>query len=160
MLRAHKPIYQGDSITSMSKKDLTTGRLARAAGVHVQTIRYYHRQGLLPEPERKASGYRQYAPEDVRRIQFIKRAQGLGFSLKEIKELLDLKAQPGTSNREVKERTLARIDTIDLRLRELQRMKTALERLVASCDGQGTIRECTILKALDESESPHTTPGK
>jgi MerR family mercuric resistance operon transcriptional regulator len=76
---------------------LTIGQLAKQAGVNIETIRYYERQGLLPEPPRRASGYRQYSAEFVKRIQFIKRAQTLGFSLKEIAELLDLRIESDTA---------------------------------------------------------------
>jgi DNA-binding transcriptional MerR regulator len=76
---------------------LTTGELANWAGVNVETLRFYERKGLLPRPPRRASGYREYPLECVRLIRFIKRAQELGFSLREIRELLDLRVQPGVT---------------------------------------------------------------
>ena len=75
----------------------TIGQMAKQAGVNIETVRFYEREGLIPEPPRKASGYRQYSPDFVKRILFIKRAQTLGFSLKEIAELLDLRVEPDTA---------------------------------------------------------------
>jgi MerR family copper efflux transcriptional regulator len=127
---------------------LTTGQLARRAGVNGQTIRYYRRRGLLPEPPRSPSGYR-YFPEDaVRRIRFIKRGQQLGFSLEEIKELLALRVQPGATCAQVRRRAEAKIQDVNQRIRALEVIRTALERLAASCAGRGPVSECPILENL------------
>ena len=131
---------------------LTIGQVAKQAGVGVETVRFYERQGLLDEPPRRASGYRQYAQDVVPRIQFIRRARDLGFSLKEISELLSLRLGPERTSSEVKARTEAEIVTINAKLQELQRMKAALVELVASCDGRGPISYCTILDALDRQK--------
>ena len=99
------------------------GTLARQADVAIDTVRYYERQGLLPAPERTESGYRSYAPGDVARLRFIRRAKTLGF-------------------------TLGEIGDVDARIAELQRMRGGLERLVSSCPGHGPLEHCPILDAL------------
>src|SRR3990172_1289903 len=107
-------------------KNLTIGQLAQKAQVNIETVRYYERRGLVPEPPRRESGYRQYSPDTVGRITFIKRAQDLGFSLKEIQELLSLRVDPGTTSTDIKMRAEAKLTDIDTKLRDLKRMKTAL----------------------------------
>src|SRR5690554_93003 len=92
------------------------GEFARRAGVNVQTVRYYERRGLLPEPDRQASGYREYTEANLERLQFIRRSQELGFTLSEIGDLLTLRADPQTTAAEVKERAEAKIDDIDARI--------------------------------------------
>jgi len=128
---------------------LTIGQVAKQAGVGIETVRFYERQGLLDEPPRRASGYRQYTPEAVTRIQFIKRSQELGFSLKEITELLSLRVDPETTCGEVKQRAEAKIANINAKLRDLQQMKEALTTLVAACSGSGPTSHCPILDALE-----------
>lgn len=144
---------------------LTIGQVAKHAGVGVETVRFYERQGLLDEPPRRASGYRQYTPEAVTRIQFIKRAKELGFSLKEITELLSLRVDPATTCGEVKQRAEAKIADINAKLRDLQQMKEALTTLVAACSGSGPTSQCPILDALEShdataSAGPHAEPRK
>src|SRR5574337_2218757 len=130
-------------------KSLTRGQLAKAAHVNIETIRYYERRGLVPEPLRRESGYRQYVPDTVGRITFIKRAQELGFSLKEIQELLSWRVDPGMTSADIKRRAEAKLADIDTKLRDLQRMKTALIQLTAACSGRGPSSECLILDALE-----------
>ncbi len=130
-------------------KPLTIGTVARLAGVGVETVRYYQRRGLIAEPSRRESGYRQYGPEAVRRIRFVRRAKELGFSLRQIKELLELQADPGTSCEGVKQRAEAKIVEIERKIRDLQEMNTVLRRLAAACGGRGTVTACPILEALD-----------
>lgn len=132
---------------------LTTGEVAERAGVNIQTVRYYERRGLLPEPARLPSGYRAYDADYVARIHFIKRAQELGFSLSEIEELLSLRATPDESSREVRARTVAKITEIEEKIRDLHRMKTTLEHLAAACDGHGTTGDCPILHALEGDDA-------
>lgn len=127
---------------------LTIGQLAKLAHVNIETIRYYERRGLIPEPPRRESGYRQYAPDTVGRITFIKRAQELGFSLKEIQELLSLRVNPRTTSTEIKRRAEVKLADIETKLRDLKRMKTALMKLTAACRGRGPASECPILDAL------------
>ena len=131
---------------------LTIGQVARRAGVGLETVRFYEREGLIDHPPRKASGYRQYPEQVILRLRFIRRAKELGFSLKEISELLALRVDPTTTCGDVMKQAQAKIIDIDQRITTLQRMKTALLRLVASCDGSSPISECPILEALDSEE--------
>lgn len=130
-------------------KGLTIGQLAKAAGIGVETVRFYEREGLLAKPPRRRSGYRQFPPDSVRRVLFIRRAKELGFTLKEIGELLSLRVDPSTTCADVRSMARAKIVDIDARMAELDRMKAALERLARSCRGQGPSSECPILDALD-----------
>ncbi len=132
----------------------TIGKTARQAGVGVETIRFYERKGLIAAPPRRSSGYRQYPPETVQRLRFIKHAKDLGFSLQEIGELLELRVAPGTTCGHIKRRAETKIADIDGRIRSLQRMRRALKRLAAACDGKAPVRECPILDALDDAKRP------
>jgi MerR family copper efflux transcriptional regulator len=127
---------------------LTTGQLAKQAGVNIETIRYYERKGLIPKPHRRDSGYRQYPEAMIPRILFIKHAKTLGFSLKEIKELLLLKHDPKTPCSEVRKRAESKIEDIDEKIRTLQKMRKALSKLTKSCTGSGPARECPILETV------------
>ena len=135
---------------------LTIGEVAKRAAVHIETLRYYERQGLVARPPRSKSNYRLYPEETVRRVQFIKRAQQLGFSLKEIQELLALRTAPQAQGTDVRERTLAKIHEIEHKVRALQARQTALTRLVAACAEQGYITDCPILESLDADEHAST----
>jgi alkylmercury lyase len=126
----------------------TIGQLAKNAQVHRETIRYYERRGLLPPPSRRDSGYRQYSQEDVARIRFIKRAQELGFSLKEILELLSLRVGPETACDDVKRRAESKIAAIEEKIRTLQRMRETLTKLVTACNSRRPTSECPILETL------------
>jgi len=128
---------------------LRVGQLAQRAGVNVQTIHYYERRGLLPRPPRTDSNYRAYPEEAVLRVRFIKRAQELGFTLKEIKELLSLRAAPRTRCTDVRKRAQAKVQDIDSKLRTLRAMRKALTKLIGECSGSGPVSECPILEALD-----------
>ena len=130
-------------------KGLTIGQLAHAAGVGVETIRFYERERLLPPPPRQRSGYRQYPSESVRRVRFIRHAKELGFKLKEIRELLQIRVDPASSCAQVRKRAQDKVADIDDRIQSLQRMKTALERLARKCRGKGPTAECPILEELD-----------
>jgi MerR family copper efflux transcriptional regulator len=134
-------------------KTLTIGQVAQQAGVGVETVRFYEHEGLLEEPPRRASGYRQYSEEVVKRIRFIKRAKALGFSLKEITELLLLRVDGQTSCEEVQQRTETKIAEVERKLVELQRMRQALLQVQSLCLGQGPTGRCPMLEALDEQES-------
>ena len=131
---------------------LSIGQVARRAGVGVETVRFYEREGLLEEPPRRASGYRQYSEQVVTRIHFIKRAKLLGFSLKEITELLLLRVDAQTSCEVVKQRTEAKIAEVEQKLIELQRMRQALLQVASLCTGQGPASACPMLDALDRQE--------
>lgn len=127
------------------------GELAETAGVNVQTIRYYERRGLLPEPARRASGYRDYEPETLDRLRFIRRAQELGFTLTEIADLLALRLDPRTPAATVKARAEAKIADIDRKLNDLARIRHALVHLAGRCHGgRGPVGECPFLDALGQ----------
>ena len=125
------------------------GAVAARADVNIQTVRYYERRGLLSKPPRTESNYRLYSEDGVRRVRFVKRAQELGFSLKEIKELLTLRLKPTSRSSAVRARATAKIADIQEKIRTLQRMKRALTKLTAACDGCGSTSECPILEALE-----------
>lgn len=129
---------------------LTIGKLAGRAGVNIETVRYYERRGLIPKPPRRRSGYREYPDETVKRILFIRHAKELGFSLKEIHELLTLRIDPETPCYEVKNRAEAKIDDINEKIMTLQKMKKMLFKLTKACRGNGPASECPILEALDK----------
>jgi Hg(II)-responsive transcriptional regulator len=126
---------------------LTAGRLANAAGVNLATVRYYERRGLIPEPPRTSSGYRVYTPESVRRLRFIRHAQELGFTLKEIQELLGL-ASRKRSSAEVCELTEHKIEAIDERIRHLRVLRKRLAKLTTACSREGTVDDCVIMREL------------
>lgn len=131
---------------------LTIGQVAQSAGVGVETIRFYEREGLLEQPPRRASGYRQYPEQVVKQLHFIKRAQQLGFSLKEITELLRLRVDDQTSCDEVKQRTEAKLAEVERKMVELLRMRQALLQIASLCTGQGPTGHCPMLDALDQQE--------
>ncbi len=125
---------------------MTISRLAGAAGVNVETVRFYQRSGLIDEPARPCSGYRTYGAEDVRRIRFIKRAQLLGFTLDEIASLLKLeRSQACASTRDLAARKLAMVEA---KLSDLLAMKTALATMVSRCDSEHPSACCPIIQAL------------
>jgi MerR family copper efflux transcriptional regulator len=129
---------------------LTIGRVAQSAGVAIDTIRFYEREGLLPEPKRRPSGYREYDIGTVSRLRFIRRAKDLGFTLEEIRELLALSADRHGGVEGVRERAATRLRAIEDRIAELQRVRDGLAELVEACPGHGAPEDCPILKALAE----------
>ena len=131
-------------------KPLTIGRVARQAGVGVETVRYYQRRGLVAQPPRRDGAYRVYTQDTVARIRFIRRAGKLGFTLREIEELLSLRVEQSTTCADVRMRAEVKVSTIDDKIQGLQHMKRALASLIASCRGRGPASECPILEALDE----------
>lgn len=128
------------------------GQVAKRAGVTVETVRFYERKGLLTPPPRNPGGYRQYPHEVIARIRFIKRAKELGFSLTEIFELLSLQANPKATCGDVKQRAETKISTIQARMKDLQKMKQLLEKLVASCTGSGPLDECPIIDCFETNK--------
>ena len=131
---------------------MTIGKLARASGVGVETLRFYEREGLLPEPARTPSGYRQYPPESVARMTFVRRAKRLGFSLAEIRELLTLAEAHGDRS-QVKSIAAHKLAEIDKRIDELQRMRGVLAELTRKCSGHGPVEGCPIIEALTEDST-------
>ncbi len=128
---------------------LTIGDVARKAQVNVETLRYYERRGLLAKPPRSDSNYRLYPEDAVKRVRFIRRAQELGFTLKEIGELFSLRATAGASCKAVRQRAEEKIADVNEKIRTLEAMHAALAKLVAQCSGQGPITDCPILETLD-----------
>jgi MerR family transcriptional regulator, copper efflux regulator len=138
---------------------LTIGQIAKRSGVGVETVRFYEHEGLIEDPPRRTSGYRQYSPDVIARIKFIKRAKELGFSLKEIRELLALRSDPKTTCSDIKQRAQAKLKDIEERLRDLKKMRDAISQLAAACDGSSPINECPILDALVVEEENNGNEG-
>lgn len=132
---------------------LSIGAVARRAGVGIDTIRYYERERLLPAPRRRDSGYRDYDAIAIDRLKFIRRAKTLGFTLDDIRELLALSTDHGQGVRGVKQRAELRLQKLDQRIRELQHMRSGLQRLIGACPGRGELAACPILHALTEDLS-------
>lgn len=124
------------------------GELAAKAGVSVQTVRYYERRGLLEQAVRTRAGYRDYAEADLSRLRFILRAKGLGFTLSEIRELLELRVAPGRTPQRVRQRAREKIADTELKIRELKRIRSALRHLVEACEAQHPSETCTLMHAI------------
>ncbi|MDX5373562.1 MAG: MerR family DNA-binding protein [Pseudomonadaceae bacterium] len=131
-------------------KPITIGVLARDSGVNLETIRFYERSGLLPAPQRSPAGYRHYQPQDVRRLRFIRRGRELGFSLDEIRSLLDLAAHPESPCASADQMVREHLDAIETRIRDLQNMRAELSKL-AGCHS-GHAEHCRLLEALDSRD--------
>lgn len=134
-------------MNEMNQASFTIGRLAREAGVNLQTVRYYQRRGLLPVPPSPTSGYRLYSRTDVQRIRFIKRAQALGFTLREIRQLLELSER---RCREVRPLAEVKRDDVARRIRDLKRMLQALDRALEACHRGDPEARCPLIEALAE----------
>jgi len=134
-------------------ESLTIGRLARLAGVNLETIRYYEREGLLKKPPRTAAGYRLFPSDSAQRLRFIKRAQEIGFSLNEIRELLALRMEPRTKREHIRARAESKIADIENKIRTLEAMKRTLQDMTARCDECGMLSDCPILASLDHEGS-------
>ena len=124
------------------------GDLASRAGVNVQTVRYYERRGLLRDPERTSTGYRQYGADALERLRFIKGAQELGFTLIEVEDLLNLRVEDPASCSVVAERTRSKLADVRRKIRELQRMESVLTGLGSACAKRIQTAECPILESL------------
>ncbi|HIF87614.1 MAG TPA: MerR family transcriptional regulator [Gammaproteobacteria bacterium] len=128
-------------------KTQTIGELSRNTGVHIETIRYYEREGILPTPMRSAAGRRIYSDEDVRRLNFIHKCRGLGFSLKEINSLLSLVDSGEFSCKEVHELTIHHAGQITEKIFNLKKMEGVLQEMAAQCN-QGNVPKCPIIDSL------------
>lgn len=128
------------------------GQLANQAGVAIDTVRYYEREGLLPPPQRRASGYRDYSVRDIARLRFIRRAKNLGFSLQEIHALLRLSESRDADRAEVRTLAQHRLADIEGKLHELEAMRAALAKLVRHCAGHGSLDDCPIIETLLDIE--------
>ncbi len=126
--------------------DLTIGRLARESGVNVETIRFYHRRGILPEPARFGSGHRRYSSDHVKRVRFIRRAQSLGFTLSEVAGLLDLERHCACAS--AREKAVEKRALIERKIADLSAMSRALDALVQQCDQSGGGPDCPLLDSL------------
>jgi MerR family transcriptional regulator, mercuric resistance operon regulatory protein len=136
---------------------LTIGRLAEAAGVNVETIRYYQRRGLLEEPSKPPGGQRRYAAVVAKRVRFIKRAQQLGFTLAEVEGLLRL--DDGQSCRETRSLAEQKLSVIEQRIADLTRMRRLLKGLIAECKSGGRPRSCPIIALLAAGNERKDTHG-
>jgi MerR family mercuric resistance operon transcriptional regulator len=133
-------------------KPMTVGQVARQTGVGVETVRFYEKNGLLQEPTRRASGYREYDEETVNTLRFIQRAKEVGFTLSEIKELLSLRSCSDQPCDDVRSRAEAKIAEIEQKVAVLLRMKEVLGRLTSSCCEPHDASRCPLLETLDGRE--------
>ena len=133
----------------MSKTEkLTVGKIAKAAGVGVETLRFYEREGILDAPARTSSGYRLYDTGAVDRIRFVHRAQALGFTLREIRELIVLDSQPDASCDDLREAADHKLALVQSKIDDLERMRLGLTTLLASCNAGQPLRDCPVMKCL------------
>ncbi len=129
---------------------MTIGELAKQAAVNAQTIRYYEREGLLPDAHRwPDSGYRDFDEEALLRLRFIRSAKDLGFTLREIKELLDLRILPGESCKEMKSLLEAKLEEVDQRIKDMRRLRRVLQKLVVACSTRTDQATCPALWAIE-----------
>lgn len=133
-------------------EQLSIGQVAKHTGVTVETIRFYEKQGLIGKPARSSSGYRQYSPSAIGRIRFIQRAKDVGFTLKDIQELLQMRATSDMPCADVRDRAMGKIRDIEQKMNDLRRMRDALNHLAEQCSSVSSTSECPILDALEESE--------
>jgi MerR family transcriptional regulator, copper efflux regulator len=147
-------------MTKQKKNQWNRKATAEAAGVGVETLRFYEQQGLLPGLRRSASGYRLYSLEQLQRLRFIKRAKELGFSLREIKDLLALTHSPRGTPARIRALAEGKADTVRKKIRDLQAIEAVLGRLVRQCSGTGPLKSCPIVLFLDKDTSAPPTRGK
>ena len=136
--------------TKATRSLMKIGELASSAGLSVDTIRFYEKQGLIPPPQRTDTNYRMYDADTPRRLIFIRKARDLGFTLQEIGQLLALSEDGQAGAIDVKDRAQAKLGDLDRKIAEMQEMRRSLERLVSACSGRGIRKECPILAALAE----------
>lgn len=125
------------------------GEVARLAVVNKETVRYYEKRGLIPEPDRRRSGYRIFTQRHINQIRFIKRAQELGFTLKEIKELLELRLDENSTCSQIKKEAQEKHQDVMKKIEDLQRIKKTLIDLIDSCNEENSKNSCPILEALE-----------
>lgn len=129
-------------------EQLTVGKVARAAGIGVETLRFYEREGILDPPARTRAGYRIYDQRTIDRIRFVRHAQALGFTLREIRELIDLDSRPDASCDEVRHAATHKLQLVQSKIDDLQRMKSGLTSLLESCATGQPLRDCPVMKCL------------
>jgi len=142
-----------DTKKKFGRGDVKIGTIAKQVGVTVEAIRFYEKKGLVAEPLRNPSGYRDYPEETLQRISFIKKSKELGFSLREIKEILQLQDAPGATCADVKQKAEQKVAVIEKRMELLLKMKEALTELIAACSGSGPASSCPIIEALNLEEN-------
>jgi len=131
-------------------ENLTISKTAREAGVGVETIRFYERRGLIEQPLKPlGGGYRIYSNEVIKQIRFIRHAQELGFSLREIEELLTLRANPSSDCADVRERATEKLAEVERKIAQLKKMETALNKVITACPSQGALDGCSIIEAME-----------
>ncbi len=135
-----------------TERTFTRGQLAKRAGVGIEALRYYENRRLIPEPRRDSAGYRRYSEESARRLRFIVHAKSLGFSLREIQELLNLRDLAGETCGDVRDRVSAKLVEVERKLRTLTLLKACLEKLTAACDGRRPIEQCPIIQFIEQME--------
>ena len=129
------------------KTELSRGTLAKQSGVNSETIRYYEKIGLMPDPMRSSGGHRVYEQPHLKRLSFIRRTRELGFTLEEVRGLLGLVDGGGYTCAEVRNRTISHLDDVAQKIRDLQKMQRTLKSMAAKCDG-GLVPDCPIVDAL------------
>lgn len=129
------------------KMQLTRGSLGKQTGVNIETIRYYEKIGLMPDPDRSSGGYRIYDQSHLKRLSFVRRSRELGFTLHEIRELLELVDGGDYTCAEVRDRTIVHLEEVAQKIRDLQKMQRTLKTMAAKCDG-GLVPECPIVDSL------------
>ena len=138
-------------------KSMTISKVAKKAGVGVETVRFYERKGLVDQPPKPSfGGFRVYPVETAERIRFIREAQELGFSLREIEELLSLRADPSADCADVREKAQTKLSEVKRKMAQLKRIGAALEQLIAACPGQGALKVCSIIDAIETSKTTKT----
>lgn len=136
-------------IKKVIEPTLTIGQVAKRSGVGIESIRFYERRGVLPKAQRSESGYRKYGEDAVRRLHFIRRAQELGFSLKEIAQLIALRVTANSNCGEVKKKATAKLTEIERKIQDLQRMRAVLKEVTEACVESRPIGDCPILNSFD-----------
>jgi Zn(II)-responsive transcriptional regulator len=138
----------------------TIGELARLAGVNIQTIHYYERRGLIKPAGRTGAGYRLYDDRILKRLRFIRRAKGLGFMLKEINGLLDLRVESSSDCDMAKRKVEAKLKAVEQRIEALDSVRKILNELMDACDKRQPTDDCPILKAIEEPDVVATSVGE
>jgi len=135
-------------------KFMKIGEVAKQSEVGIETIRYYEREGLLAEPQRRPSGYRQYDESVVARLLFIRRTKELGFTLAEIKEFLVLWFDANTRCEHIRQRASQKITDIEEKIRSLQKMKRSLKKVIIECESKDSVDDCPLLEGIDLGSRP------
>lgn len=132
-------------------KSMKIGEVSKRSGVGIETIRYYEREGLLQEPQRRPSGYRQYDESTISRLDYIRRAKELGFTLAEIRELLELSSAAHAGCNRIRQRAEAKIANIESKIRNLQNIKRSLRRIMQQCKTNSSLRDCPLVHSAQDA---------